>query len=270
MRGAVVVTSDPALFATTLASRADLVSIYDSTAVALEHVGQHHPAVVVADLLPCRDGVSGQRLLQKLLSGPPPKPRVYLMANSWDAVQQQWTMKLGAAGTILRDPAVVASLLLGNSSGPSKRELHAIVVVDQQFSRFAGPMAKPQLARLKATLRPDELADVPGYVERLAELLDSASSRKAFLQSVQHIPGAETTTAQSSVGDPWMHGVNQLFARYAGGLAARMASAHALSRIENNGVFSRAAYVNELASQLIDRRRATLFLDAVNDAKLND
>jgi DNA-binding response OmpR family regulator len=245
------------------------VTVYDTAAAALEHFERQPASIVVADLAPAMDGVSGQRLLRKLMERKPPLPKVYLMAEQWMPVQQQWSLKLGAAGTLQRDPTNIASLLVGVSAAPSRRTQRTIRAIDDQFLRHAGPLASAQLERLKASLDNDELKDLQIYVERLAALLTNSHTRATFVRQVQRIPGAETTTAQSTVGDPWMQSVNQLFAKYAGGLAARLAISHALGQVESNGVFSRPAYLGALSKQLLDPGRAAAFLDAARSANLD-
>jgi len=268
-RGAVVVTSQPALFAAALAPYANLVAVYDTAAVALAHFDRRPTSIVVADLAPAMDGVSGQRLLRHLMERQP-APKVYLMAEHWPPVQQQWSLKLRAAGTLQRDPALIASLLVGVSPGPCRRTLRIIRAIDEQFLRHAGPLGGAQLERLKASLGPQGLEDLQTYVGQLAALLTNTRTRATFYRHVQHVPGAETTATQSTVGDPWMRSVNHLFAKYAGGLAARLAITHALRQVERDGMFSRPAYLVALSKQLVDPGRAASFIEAARSANLDN
>jgi len=268
-RGAVIVTSDPALFTGAFAPHSKLVRIYDNAAEALAHIERSLPSKVVADLLPTRDGTSGQRLLQQIVARKKPDPSVYLMADSWSGVQKQWTLKLGAAGTLRRDVAEVEALILGTTTAPSKTVQRTIRRVNEHFLRHAGPMGNVQLERLKATTSYDDLEDIQTYINKASALFANEGTRAAFLHSVEHIPGAEGTTATSTVGDPWVHNVNQLFERYAGGFAARVAATHALLQVESNGTFSRPAYAQALSSQLLDPGRAIAFMAALRAAKLD-
>ena len=199
-----IVSTDPAMFASRLGEQLGRsVFTFDQGEAALKQLHQLGGRVqlFMADFRSLTDGWTGQKFLKYIrdrreFDG----LKVFLMADHWQAPQEQWIVKCGAEGFIKRQLDPVATKVLGTSGASdhsvAKSDAPDSIItaagdpwmeaVNQVFKRFAGALG----ARL-LTMQALEAMESRGqgdryfYVSDLSARLMNPGRRSEFLAALK-------------------------------------------------------------------------------------
>jgi len=205
-----IASTHPDLFAPGLqALLGTSVFLFEQGDAALRALHDLAPRVklFVADFRSLQDGWTGQKFLKYVrdrreLDG----VQVWLMADQWQAPQEQWILKCGAAGFIKRQPEhlvprvqAVSGLPLPvpvgksrskNSEGPDSISTVAgdpwMEEVNQVFKRFAGALgAKLLTMQALEAMESQGQGDRHFYVNDLSSRLMNPGRRSEFLVALR-------------------------------------------------------------------------------------
>ncbi|MGE5451484.1 MAG: hypothetical protein ACM3VZ_06530 [Acidobacteriota bacterium] len=199
-----IVSTEPALFASHLQDHVgQTVFLFEHGDAALHklHEAADRVRVFVADFRALDDRWTGQKFLKYIRDRREfDAVKVYLMADQWQAPQEQWIIKCGAEGFIKRQPDPVVAAALGqrlrkvmqaHEAGSQDSITTAagdpwMEAVNQVFKRFAGALG----ARL-LTMQALEAMESRGqgdrhfYVADLSSRLMNPGRRSEFLLALE-------------------------------------------------------------------------------------
>lgn len=199
-----IVSTEPALFEARLGDQVGRsVFLFDQGDAALHQL--HETAdlvrVFVADFRTLPDRWTGQKFLKYIRDRREfDAVKVYLMADQWQAPQEQWIIKCGAEGFIKRQPDPVAAKVLGEvlrkpaeESDSGAHDSISTVAgdpwmeeVNQTFKRFAGALgAKLLTMQALEAMESQGQADRHFYVSDLSSRLMNPGRRSEFLVALK-------------------------------------------------------------------------------------
>lgn len=199
-----VVSTEPALFEARLGEQVGRsVFLFDQGDAALHklHEAADKVRIFVADFRALSDRWTGQKFLKYIRDRREfDAVKVYLMADQWQAPQEQWIIKCGAEGFIKRQPDPVAAQALGEVLRKPTRERENgspdsistvagdpwMEEVNQVFKRFAGALgAKLLTMQALEAMESQGQADRHFYVSDLSSRLMNPGRRSEFLVALQ-------------------------------------------------------------------------------------
>ena len=186
----IIVTTTPDVFSAYFAGQqAHPVLVTDNSQTALAALGQGRCSHFFADYRSLEDKWTGQHFLRYMREHSEFRTlKVWLMAEQWHQHQEQWAIKCGAVGMVLRTPEAVADLIAGMNGHAqgARRLLEAeLTDIDEIFGRFAGPMRQVHIEAVRGALRMGSIQPVrEAYVQELASKFTLPDRRIAFLNAV--------------------------------------------------------------------------------------
>ncbi len=268
---AVIATTQPGLFELAFAPQLGrTVLLAHNSAAVFSILNENRTASLIADFRQLEDGWSGQRFVRRIRENPDlGKLPIYLMSEQWSESQRQWSLGMGATGLVERTPQAVATLVLGWLPRLSKRLLRHLDAIDMEFRRYAGPLSSTHIERARKMVNSEELdSSAEAYIDHLAGQFQSARSRNDFLASVATVDADNRSGVTSTMGDPWLRGVNGLFLKFAGGLGGKVAITQTMAAVDTTGAFRRDFYLTDLSTRLLNPARRAEFLRACREAGL--
>lgn len=199
-----IVSTDPDLFEPRLGEQLGRsVFLFDQGDTALRklHDAADKVRTFVADFRALSDRWTGQKFLKYIRDRREfDAVKVYLMADQWQAPQEQWIIKCGAEGFIKRQAEPVAARALGEVLRKPSREREGgspdsistvagdpwMEEVNQVFKRFAGALgAKLLTMQALEAMESQGQADRHFYVSDLSSRLMNPGRRSEFLVALQ-------------------------------------------------------------------------------------
>lgn len=181
----VIATAEPAAFERAFEAWGEQVLVADDVAGVMQALGRRPCDRLLVDWVPLSDGWTGSRIAQHVLGQPGHAGmQVWLMSPHGQAGDEGWARPCGVAGTLPRDPRVLASMVFGDkpSAACLVSPLHD---VEEAFRRFAGPQAGEHIESARSEVMPlGAQYRRAAYVRALTERLPLPEGRVAFRAAV--------------------------------------------------------------------------------------
>lgn len=190
----VIATAEPAAFERAFEAWGAQVLVTDHVAGVMQALGRRTCDRLLVDCVSLADGWTGHRIAQHVLAQPGHAGvQVWMMSPQGQASDEGWARKCGVAGTLPRDPRVLASMMFRDKPSAVRLDdrLHD---VEEAFRRFAGPQASEHIESARSEVMPlGAQYRRAAYVRALTERLPLPEGRAAFRAAVdapRREPGA--------------------------------------------------------------------------------
>jgi hypothetical protein len=192
----VIATSEPVAFERAFEAWAGgRILVTDNADDVMQALGRRPCDRLLLDSAPLADGWTGPRIAQRVFSQPGHADvQVWLMTPHAQGSEGGWALPRGVAGTLPRDPCVLASMVFGDKPSADRLD-DRLRDIEEAFRSFAGPLAGDHIESARSEVMPLGAQYLrAAYVRALMERLPLPQGRAAFRAAVdaprRESPGA--------------------------------------------------------------------------------